>query len=388
MKQTLYLLVMVTLFGCGDKYKPGTFGHDLKILEAIEGLEVLKNGNAMLAVSGEYQGRVFVSTSKGMSGRSYGWFDRDAVKAGGSHETMAMLGGEGRMWFGPEAGAYSIFFEPGAAQTPENVKISPDLNTNQFKVLEKTAGSITSAGDMKIRNTSGYIFDLYAERKIALLSEKEIIKSLGISIPGDVANVAFSTESVIKNTGNQQWIQKNGLLAIWDLGCMLPSPEARVIIPMKENTDSITGYFTPTEERLVIQNKVAFYKSDARYLNKIGVPPAYCKDIFGSYSPELNLLNIVKYNFENDTLYVNSLWGNTDPYNGDVINIFNGEVNDTLGYQWPFFEFETSSSAKELKPGEQLFHKQSIYHFEGDKKQLNEIAKKVLGVSLEDIPDF
>jgi len=82
-----------------------------------------------------------------------------------------------------------------------------------------------------------------------------------------------------------------------------------------------------------------------------------------------------------------SFWGHKNPYKGDVINIFNGEVNEALDRAWPFFEFESSSSAKELKVNEEMLHKQSIYHFERNVKYLNNIAKKVLGVSLANIKD-
>ncbi len=379
-------IAYLTIIGCEPNYHEGTFGYDLNALRKVASVEVLKNGEAMIAVSGDYQARVFVSSATGLAGKSLGWFNHDLIK-GEPDEMLSRLGGESRMWFGPEAGKYSIFFEPGVAQLPENMTISPDLNQVTFKVTDRCGSQLVSSGEMQIRNANGYTFYLNVERKISLLNKSEIERSLNVDLPKNLAVVAFSTETEIENIGQEQWTKANGLLAIWDLGCMQPTPETWVILPTRGTINRVTPYFTEiTPDRIRILDSIVFYKADAKYLNKIGIPPSFCKDIFGSYSPELKLLNIVKFNFENDSLYVNSQWGNEAPYDGDVINVFNGEVNKPLDRNWPFYELETSSSAKELFPGEKMIHKQSIYHFYGDKEQLNELAKSVLGVRLE-LPD-
>ncbi|WP_029489600.1 DUF6786 family protein [Aquimarina agarivorans] len=131
---------------------------------------------------------------------------------------------------------------------------------------------------------------------------------------------------------------------------------------------------------------MVYFTANALKLGKLGIAPDLTSDLMGSYSPEDNLLNIVKFTFENDAMYLNSISGNTTPYSGDVINIFNGEVNKEKNYTWPFYEFESSSSAKELKVGERIYHKQTLYHFKGTKEDLNKISKKVLGVNLNTIP--
>ncbi|MFY0653911.1 MAG: hypothetical protein JXQ96_17860 [Cyclobacteriaceae bacterium] len=391
MKFVYSLLIPLILLACKEQsFKPGTFGYDMEILKNVEGIEVLQDGNSMIALSGVYQGRVFTTSSKGMNGRSYGWLRKDAVEAGNSDVVMSSIGGEGRMIFGPEAGKYSIFFDPGDDQVPENIKISPDLNNKKFILIEKGENSVVYGSDLKIRNANGYVFDIYAKRKIELIKRSAIESQFDLSLPDEVSIVAFSASSEIENIGSEQWSKENGLLAIWDLGCMLPSSECKVIIPLSQPTDSLTEYFTSTEGRYLIQNDVAFYKSDAAYMNKIGLPPEYCKNVMGSYSPELDLLNIVHFSFDNDSTstYVNSVWGHSNPYKGDVINIFNGEVNVALDRNWPFFEFESSSSARELKPEEKMKHMQSIYHFEGDKEDLSKISKAILGISLDEVPEF
>ena len=51
----------------------------------------------------------------------------------------------------------------------------------------------------------------------------------------------------------------------------------------------------------------------------------------------------------------------------------------------PFYELESVSPAAALAPGETLVHRHNVYHFTGSKQQLNEIATKMLGASVEEI---
>jgi hypothetical protein len=61
---------------------------------------------------------------------------------------------------------------------------------------------------------------------------------------------------------------------------------------------------------------------------------------------------------------VNSHWEQWDkPYRGDVINVFNDGVTETGGPFGPFYELETSSSARQLRAGESMVHFQATYHF-------------------------
>jgi hypothetical protein len=51
----------------------------------------------------------------------------------------------------------------------------------------------------------------------------------------------------------------------------------------------------------------------------------------------------------------------------------------------PFYELESVSPAADLAPGTTLRHKHNVYHFTGNKEELNMIATKALGVSLDTI---
>ena len=370
------------------EYKKGSFGDELAILQAIDGIEVLQDGDSMIAVSGEYQGRIFTSTATGMYGSAYGWFNKSDVSNGLQDELIANLGGESRLWFGPEYGKFALFFEKGAQQVDENRFMPEALNKQKFTELSRSTHAITYEGRMELKNATDYVFDLHIERTISLLTKDQIESELGIKLSKETAFVGFSAKNKVSNVGMEQHKKVTGLIAIWELGCMLTSPNNCVILPLTQETDQITEYFTPIGNRIHIEGSVVFYKADADGINKIGISPAYCKNIMGSYDPSKNQLNIVTFSFSDDDMYVNSIPKNMSPYGGDVINIFNGAVLPAEDLDLPFYEFESSSSAKELRPQEHIIHRHTTYHFEGSFEELNAIAKQTLGVGLSDIPKF
>jgi hypothetical protein len=167
----------------------------------------------------------------------------------------------------------------------------------------------------------------------------------------------------------------------------IPSASTTVIIPYVDSLELNTSYFGPVDEsRLKITNEAVLFKGDGQYRCKIGLPPQNATPYFGSYDAKNNILTIVEYTFEGDEDYVNSLWELQDkPYDGDVINSYNDgpfENGDLLG---PFYELESSSSSKELNPGESIKHVHKTYHFEGDFDKLNLLAKRILLVDLNEI---
>jgi hypothetical protein len=100
------------------------------------------------------------------------------------------------------------------------------------------------------------------------------------------------------------------------------------------------------------------------------------------------VLTIIKYSLPDKPHdYVNSLWQiQKYPYKGDVVNAYNdGPLTAETKGMGSFYEMETSSPAADLKPGESLSHLHKTFHFYGDEKELNEISKKILKVSVAEI---
>ena len=85
--------------------------------------------------------------------------------------------------------------------------------------------------------------------------------------------------------------------------------------------------------------------------------------------------------------YVNSMWElQKEPYAGDVVNSYNdGPPEPGAKPLGPFYELETSSPASALSAGASAEHVQETYHFEGERAELDAVARKVLGASLEEI---
>ncbi|RMF44641.1 MAG: hypothetical protein D6753_02055, partial [Planctomycetota bacterium] len=51
----------------------------------------------------------------------------------------------------------------------------------------------------------------------------------------------------------------------------------------------------------------------------------------------------------------------------------------------PFYELETSSPAAALQPGETMRHVQRTLHLQGPEEAIDPIARRLLGVSLDQI---
>ncbi|RRQ48619.1 hypothetical protein DZC72_13085 [Maribacter algicola] len=374
----------VLLTGCQPKLKSGSFEADLDILKNINDIHVLQTENAMVAVSGNLQGRVFTSSSKGLKGKSYGWFKRKAILDGSFKIQFSGLGGEDRMWFGPQYGKYNVFFKKGSTFEDEHMRMAPDLDTLSFKVLSKSKKKVTSEGCMKIKNYQDFVFDIEVRRSVSIMEKKKIEENLAISLTENISYVGFETETKITNVGSEKWSKEKGLISIWILGCIIPTDNTVAIIPTRGRIEGVTNYFTPLyDSRMQIKDRVVYYKADANYLNKIGILPENTIPVFGSYSPEMNLLTIVEFTFDDSPLYMNSQkTEQIDPYGGDVINIFNDGTIATAGPFGPFYELESSSSAKELEVGAVQTHVSKTYHFEGDEVYLDAIAEAILGVKL------
>jgi hypothetical protein len=109
----------------------------------------------------------------------------------------------------------------------------------------------------------------------------------------------------------------------------------------------------------------------------------------GSYDGLNKVLTIIQYNYpkDNTTSYVNSMWEIQEkPFAGDVVNSYNdGPPEPGKKPLGPFYELESSSPARALKPSEAIVHLHRTIHFQGPAEDLDNIAKLTLGVPLEEI---
>jgi len=384
----MFCSTCIILISCSKNHPHGTFGYDLNFLKKYQEVITLKENDnqSQIIVIPEYQGRVMTSTSNGLDGNSYGWLNYELIASETLEEHINAFGGEDRFWMGPEGGQYSIYFKKGSDFTFENWFTPKEIDSESFEVVAQSDKHVTFSRKMKLVNYQNYQFDIDVNREIQILGKGQIENELDIALDG-VDFVAYQSDNEIVNTRNDAWSKDTGLLSIWILGMYTPSNNTTVIISYKDSLELNTSYFGEIpSERLTTTDKHVMFKGDGTHRFKLGLPPQNIVPIIGSYDADNQMLTIVSYSFEGDTTYVNSLWKIQDnPYAGDVVNSYNDgplENGDQMG---PFYELESSSSTRELNPGESIRHIHKTFHFQGSLEDLNQISLKTLGKDLNDL---
>lgn len=374
-----------------DSLSQYSFNRDFikKYVPVIE----LKRDNSAVVIVPAWQGRVMTSTAVGENGYSFGWVNRSLISSGNLLPHINAFGGEERLWLGPEGGQFSIFFKNGADFTFENWQTPASIDTMPYEVISSSDTSAFFRIKTEIINYSGTRFELTIERKVMLLSETDLRTMTGISSRG-LNSVAYHSENSIINSGENGWKKETGLLSVWMLGMYNPSPGVVVVIPVKEGDESKLGkkvndnYFgSISPDRLKVEGNLIFFRADGKSRGKIGVPPLRAENVMGSFDYQNNILTLLFCKLpEGITDYVNSAWKiQEDPFSGDAFNSYNDGPLEDGSQMGPFYELETSSPAAALSPGGKLTHSQITVHFTGDRKLLDEISTRVLGVSLERI---
>jgi len=409
-KVSIVLLILSNTTSCNTKNKKkveqiektaitlvkGTFGYDKAFLQKhYKNTIVLESedGKASIVLSPELQGRVMTSTLGGNEGMSFGWLNYELIGSKETKEHFNPTGGEERFWLGPEGGQYSIYFGKDKSFEFENWYVPSVIDTEAFKVLEQAKKSVSFQKEMNLINYSGTKFNIDVQRKISLLSKEQITKALQLPT-SEYSSVAYETINTVKNIGDQAWEKQSGLVSIWLLSMMTPSPEVTVVAPIKEGLESEKGikvndnYFGKVAaNRLKSTEQNVFFKADGKSRGKIGFSPLRATEFIGSYDAQNKVLTILQIAAPKaDDNYVNSAWElQEDPYSGDALNSYNDGPLEDGSQMGPFYELESSSPALALTPGQSYNHTQRIYHFKGSKEVLNQISKKILKVSIEEI---
>jgi hypothetical protein len=371
------------------------FGEDISFLSKHRQTIVLADheSGARVAVVPAYQGRVMTSTTRGDSGKSYGWINYEQVASGAFSPQISVFGGEDRFWLGPEGGQFSIFFDPEKSFEFANWRTPPLIDSEPFDLVAQSDRRVSFRRQASIVNYSNTKFDVQIDREVILLDEGETERVIGTPFTGlDV--VAYETRNQLTNRGQRAWDKGTGMLSVWILGMYKHGDRTTVVIPFRPGSVQDRGpivnddYFgkVPPERLIVNRDKnVLFFAADGKKRSKIGLSPKRATGVCGSWDAVRSVLTIVQYNAPGAdvTQYVNSKWElQKDPFAGDVINSYNDGPNDSGGVLGPFYELETSSPALALKAGESFAHSHRTIHLEGDREKLNRIAERVLGVGL------
>lgn len=384
--------------------RPNSFSEDLAFLQKHTQSFVLSSGDAKIAVTPEYQGRVMTSTTGGADDLSFGWLNYDLIRRGPQsseaakgqlEEHIHVFGGEERFWMGPEGGQFAIFFKAGSKFEFEDWFTPAVIDTEPFVLKNRSESEAVFTRRFELQNYSGATFQGNIRRRIRVLNKTQTGENLGIDLPESLECVGYETENQLKNIGENPWTRDTGALSIWILGMYKPSPRTTVVIPFKTGAESDRGpivndaYFGKVPgEKLVIGDGVLFFSGDGTYRSKIGINPKRSRSLVGSYDAPHRTLTLVTYDQPaRDLPYVNSMWEHQDdPFAGDALNAYNdGPPEPGAAPLGPFYELETSSPAALLAPNESLTHVQRTFHLKGDEETLNVIATGLLGVDLEQI---
>jgi hypothetical protein len=377
--------------------KTGTYGYDLTFMkeQKMDFVQLRdETGKSCLLIVPALQGRVMTSTANGESGRSFGWINYKLIESGAVSNQFNPYGGEERLWFGPEGGPFSIYFQKGKEQVFANWLVPKEIDTKPFEVVAQTPVSISFRKEFTLANASGTNLEIGVERNVKLLARAEAESALQLSLDTSLNYVAYESENVLTNKGKSAWTQESGFLSVWLLSMFNPSESGVVFIPFKKGSETNLGkivtddYFGKVpSDRLLVKDGVLFFKTDGKCRSKIGLSPQRSLPWCGSYDPDNRVLTLLWFSKpETQMKYVNSKWGKQDDsLKGDAVNSYNdGPVADG-SVMGPFYEIESSSPAALLFPGEKITHKQMIFHISGDEPQLSLITEKLFNISIYDI---
>ena len=377
--------------------KMSPFQADLAFLRQHTPIILLTGGSgAEVAVAPAYQGRVMTSTTGGSDGPTFGWLGRAAIESGKRQPHMNVFGGEDRFWLGPEGGQYALYFKKGDPFDLDHWQVPEAFDWGPWDITSQSPASVTFRKRMTLANYSGASFDIEVERTVRVLSDADVATVLGEAPGGGVQTVAFESSNTVTNAGSTAWTAKAGLVSIWILGQLNPSPSTTIAIPYNA-APAASGpivndaYFGKVPaDRLLVKPPMIYFRGDGQYRSKIGLPPSRALPLAGSYDAAGQVLTLVQYTRPADAdNYVNSMWQiQREPYKGDVINSYNdgppAPGKPPLG---PFYELETSSPALSLAPGEHYTHVHRTFHIVGPDVEIDRIAKATLKVGVRDLAD-
>ena len=379
--------------------KPSSYREVVTFIAERSKLILLSDSSgASIAVWPAMQGRVLTSTAEGPQGRSFGWYNRELIASGKTQEHINAVGGEDRLWLGPEGGQFSIFFAPGAPFDLEHWYTPAPIDTESFDVVGQTSRSVTFRKSFELTNYSGTRFKVQIDREVRLLSTDEVWSRLGLAPKREVKVVGFESQNKLTNASSTAWNKASGVLSLWVLGQFQSTPQTTIVLPIRPGSTAelgipvTTDYFgTVPNNRISVKLDVVFFKADSHYRSKLGLSQQRAKGLLGSYDAENHDLTIVQYSQPAAPAdYVNSAWKiQKDPYKGDVANCYNdGPPAAGKPQLGRFYELESSSPAVALKSHQSVEHTQRTIHLVGSDESLDRIANAVLGVNLKDIQVF
>ncbi len=370
-----------------------TFKSDHDFLTANSRSITLQNSDGgAIIVAPDWQGRVMTSTWDVRRGPSMGFVNRNWIQSNRNWDHMNPIGGEDRIWFGPEAGQFSFFFKNGDPFDLDHWQTPSVIDTDPYELTNSTKTRATFLKESSLTNYQGNTLEFRLDRKVSILQRLHAEQILGVPLSPRLKAIAYEVCNTMTNIGGQAWTQSHGQISIWSIGMFNRSQSTTVIIPMKSGSTYQRGihvndgYFgSIPRSRLKIRPNAIYLKADGKYRCKLGLSPARAKDLVASFDASQMALTLTRFLRPcGNKPYINSMWETqTNPYDGDVINSYNdGPASASAKALGPFYELEHSSPALGLEPQESAVHWGRTVHLHGDLLSLAQVADAVLGVDL------
>lgn len=375
-----------------ESYQLWSFGQDLSFFSKY-GVDtvILGEGESLVCVSPEWQGRVMTSTFSGIEGSSIGWINRPLIAFKKDDLQMSQAGGEDRFWIGPQAGEFSVFAQTSNLYS-NDVRGAPDaLSVEPWKLVSRTSTRARLEKEAKFENALGKVLSVKAEREVSVLNRANVGEILGLEIPESVSMVAYQSFNKLTNTGDAQWSEKTGMLNISVQSCFNANRSVNVFVPYERGELSKLGnivsddfYDSSTEGRLYIEESFIRFKTDGKSLSAIGVSQERSQGIVLSYDMHNNILTVVIYIRPSEKMrYLASSWRRSMADNGDAVSVFNNGTRSQGSFGADaYYEISTHSPALSLSPGKSQFHIQRTFHFSGSEYDLGIIAYKLAGITM------
>jgi len=372
-------------------------GHSPAVLRGTDGQKVV-------VVVPSLAGRVLCTGSAGLVGPTDSYILEDQIRKGpiqtGPGVIWNNVGGEERIWLGPEGGPHALFFSPGAAQRIENYWIPSALDLAPFQVTDvhRNGQYVTISAPASLNNYAGTHFDLEITRRIEILDDCPF--SAG-AYP-EFAFTGFESRTWVRNTGTQAWTRDSGALSIWTIGQFPGRRQTVVLLPFQPGAEAELGppismddylrmfypEHPPRREEIGRLGEHCFqFRANGDVMAKAELPTRRCLGRIASLDPDRLEMRIVQASVYPTLDYACSfvLPTTADPYSGGAMSSFSAARNlDEQSY----YELESLSPALFLGPGETFCHVSRTYHLRGDEQTIMEICRRHFFTTPSDLEDF
>lgn len=353
---------------------------------------------ALLFLSPQHQGRILMAHLPAMTSFNPAWIGHQLLQSGEVRSKYNPVGGVDRIWFGPEGGRFALFFKEGTVPgTPGAWRVPAPLDREPFHLLERTPNSVRLTKKMTLVNRLGTGFHLHLERAIHLLERQHIAEILSIPEASLPPCVAYESRNTVTNLDAFAWEPSKGLISIWVIGQFAASPTAVAMVPLTPEGQGLREAAINTinpqglsQERLRVTGGTVFFRTDGSFKAKIGFTPAHAEGYLGAYDSARNLLTLIQYSSgTGQESYVNTTWDiEAEPYQGDIVNIYNSGKDQWGGEASGFYELESSSPALALASGESRLHVHQTFHFIGSPSVLAPLMQRFLGTDPATVANF